>query len=589
MSETRTKPGAGCAPGTDPVVARILAARDMSEPDQIGAYLEPRLNLMHDPVVLPGVESASRRLLDALERDQGIAIYGDYDVDGMTATAILYHMLRHINPQARITTYVPHRLDEGYGLNSEAIQQLAAEGASVVVSVDCGVTAVEPARAARAAGVDLIITDHHNPPTDPGALPDAFAIVHPLLPGSEYPCPHLCGAGVAFKLAWRLATMAAGRPVVDEDTRRMLLRLLSLAALGTIADVVPLTDENRVIASNGLRLMRQTGLPGIDALIEVAGLNERSVDAEDVGFKIGPRLNACGRMGHARDAVELLTHAAPGRAHEIAQALNEQNTSRRETERRIFEQACEMAEAEGMTSDDCRVIVLAAEDWHPGVVGIVCSRMVNRYHRPTILMQRDGDECRGSGRSIDGYNLHGGLQASAEHLSRFGGHDMAAGLALETSRLADFAVTLRRHAHEQITAEMLVPHLQLDCAVSLEELSVTTVRAIRRMGPFGRGNPHPTLLLEQLRVTHDARAIGAQGKHLQVLAASGNGRAIRLVGWGLGDLAERLRAGSLLDAAIRPKINEFRGRVSVEAEIRDLRLADGGDVRTRGRVSVRSH
>ncbi|MCA9310752.1 MAG: single-stranded-DNA-specific exonuclease RecJ, partial [Phycisphaerales bacterium] len=513
--------------------------------------------------------------------------YGDYDVDGMTATAILYHMLRHLEPGARVGTYVPHRLDEGYGLNAEALRHLKSDGASVVVSVDCGITAVEPARVAREAGLDLIITDHHTPPADVAGLPEAFAIVHPALPGSTYGCRHLCGAGVAFKLAWRLATMAAGRPVVDAETRRLLLRLLSLAALGTIADVVPLTDENRVIASNGLRLVRETGLPGIDALIEVAGLNTGVVDAEDVGFKLGPRLNACGRMGHAREAVELLTDVTPERAAVIARALNEQNTSRRDTERRIFEEACERAEGAGMTGVDRRAIVLAAEDWHPGVVGIVCSRLIGRFHRPTILMQRDGDECRGSGRSIDGFNLHGGLRACASHLTRFGGHDMAAGLALASSSLDAFTEAFIAHANGAVSEEMLTPQLRVDCAVGIEELTPQGVRAVLRLGPFGRDNPHPNLLLEGMRVTHDARAIGAQGRHLQVLAQSAGAQALRLVGWGMGDVAPRLRAGALFDAVIRPKLNEFRGVVNVEAEVRDLRLTEGAEVRTRGGIRAR--
>ena len=337
-----------------PLMARILRCRGLGDAAAAELFLSPLLKHLHDPSLMPDLDRAAERMLAAAKCGETIAIYGDYDVDGVTATAILYHTLRHICPAAKVVTYVPHRLEEGYGLNPEAIAELADGGATVIVSVDCGITAVEPARVARERGVDLIITDHHNPPADEAMLPPAFAVVHPRRPGSQYPYGELCGAGVAFKLAWRLATMESGGARVSESTRELLLELLGLCSLGVIADVVPLNGENRVIASFGLKRIKHSRLEGLRALVEASGLAGENVEAEDVGFKLGPRLNACGRMGHAREAVELLTTATGPRAIEIATQLSRQNDERRSTEQRILEEAIELAQAAGMTGPDRR-------------------------------------------------------------------------------------------------------------------------------------------------------------------------------------------------------------------------------------------
>ncbi|MEM9373905.1 MAG: DHH family phosphoesterase, partial [Planctomycetota bacterium] len=340
------------------------------EPDAAGSFLEPSLKQLHDPGLLPDVDRAADRILCAARQAEPIVVFGDYDVDGVTAAAILVQTIRSLAPEARISGYIPHRVSEGYGLNNEAIRTLAADGARVIVSVDCGITAHESAAVARELGVDLIITDHHNPPANADALPDAFAVVHPRRPDSIYPWGELCGAGVAYKLAWRLATLHAGSRTVPPASRELLLELLGLAALGTIADVVPLTDENRVIARFGLMNLSRTSNPGLRALIEASGLGSSRVDAEAVGFRLAPRLNAVGRLGHAREAFELLTDATGARAEELAETLSGLNDERRRVERRIVDEACEQAEQAGMTGVDSRAIVLRSPDWHPGVIGI---------------------------------------------------------------------------------------------------------------------------------------------------------------------------------------------------------------------------
>ncbi len=299
--------------GGQPLLGRVLSARKLADPAEAALFLNPTLKHLHDPSKMPNLDRAAERILAAAKAGEAIVIYGDYDVDGITATSILFHTLKALYPEARVSSYVPHRLEEGYGLNTEAVKELAAKGAKVIVSVDCGVTAVEPAVAARAAGVDLVITDHHNLPT--GALPDAFAIIHPRLPGSEYPFGDLCGAGVAFKLAWRLCTMACGSERVSEPLRALLLELLALTSLGVIADIVPLRGENRVIAHAGLRRIKHSKIEGLRALVEASGLAGDNVGEEDVGFRMGPRLNACGRMNHAREAVRTSDNGNRGACH----------------------------------------------------------------------------------------------------------------------------------------------------------------------------------------------------------------------------------------------------------------------------------
>lgn len=572
------------ASGLHPLVRRVLASRGLTAPDDVARFCLPSLLEMHDPSLMPGLERACARLLEAVDRSEPIAIYGDYDVDGVSATAILWHTLRAIAPQAfeygLVRTYVPHRLDEGYGLNTGALRSLVDDGARVIVSVDCGVTAREQAAWARDAGVDLIITDHHTPPAAE-ALPEAFALVHPRVPeagGEAYPFGELCGAGVAFKIAWRLATMRAGSDRVDEAMRRVLLDNLALAGLATIADVVPLVGENRVIAKQGLARVKHTANVGLGALVVASGLDNKDVGSEEAGFVLGPRLNACGRMGHAREAVELLTTDDEERAHELAHHLDRQNRGRRDLEKRIFEEASERVVNDGLDRPGARAIVLAGEGWHPGVVGIVCSRLVGKYCRPSVLLCDDGEEAKGSGRSIDGYNLHAGLSACAGVLTRFGGHDMAAGMALASGDVEEFARALGAHALEHIPEESLTPSLTLDCEAEAHELTHECVSQLQSLAPFGRANPPPLLLVRSVRVARSGEPMGAGGAHMQVRFGTGTGAALRAVGWRMGPHASALREGMEVDVVACPKISTWRGSARVELELKDVRVGDGVSV-----------
>lgn len=555
------------------LVDRVLAARGIDDLE----FLNPSLKQLHDPSLLPGLDRAAARILHAIRSRQRIAIYADYDVDGVSAAAILWHMIRAIDPQAAVTTYVPHRLDEGYGLNSEAISKLC-DSHDLIVSVDCGVTAVQPAQVARDRNVDLIITDHHTPPREASQLPGAFAVVHPLTPGfPPYPFADLCGAGVAFKVAWRLATLVSESTKAKPELQKLLIELLALASMGVIADVVPLRGENRVLARFGLDQIRRSGLPGVRALRDESGLGGENIAAADIGFRLGPRLNAIGRLGHAREALELLTTADENRAREIAQALSGWNDERRATESEISLRAQQLAVDRRMTGPDHRAIVLSDAAWHRGVVGICCSRLVGRFHRPTVLLQHDGDLCYGSARSIEGFDLHAALECCSEHLVSFGGHAMAAGLKLRHDRLEDFTRAFVSHANNVLSPSDLVRRSVVDAECDIGELDLHAAGALESIAPFGRDNARPLVLIRNAQVASKPRALGSTGKHVTFDVTQGRG-VLRVKGWNwTASLAEAgigLRVGKTLDLLVSPEINNWNGRKSVEATLEDLRPAE---------------
>ena len=560
------------APVRGDLLERVLQARGLAE--DADSFMNPSLKALHEPRLIPDLERAAERVLNAIKASEKIAIFGDYDVDGVTASAILIHTLRAIEPEIDLVSYIPHRVEEGYGLNNEAISELHAQGVSLVISVDCGITAHEPAQTARELGLDLIITDHHNPPVSIDDLPEAFAVVHPRRPDSRYPFGELCGAGVAYKLAWHLCTLHCGSERVSPALRSVLVEMLGFAALGSIADVVPLVDENRVIVKHGLRQIPHSRNEGLRALISASGLDADKVDTEDVGFRLAPRLNAIGRLGHAAEALELMTNATGEEAARLAERLSRVNDERKSIGEAIYAQAEEMARDAGMCEPDRRAIVLAHEDWHPGVVGIVCSRLVERYARPVILMQRDGEVCKGSGRSIDGFNLHAGLDACAEHLTGYGGHDMAAGMRCEASRLEDFTNAFIAHANESLTPDDLVNTVRYDSPARVSELTPDTVRSLERLAPFGAGNPRVQVLVRQAKLNGAPSPFGRNGNHLSLRVCDRDGTGIgwRVVAWNWARHIDQIPPGAPVELIIEPKISTWNGRVSVEPVLVDLRV-----------------
>jgi len=583
--------GVGAANGGDASLAgRVLAARGLSEARE---FLDPKLTQLADPSLIPDLDKAAKRLLAAASGGEKIAIYGDYDVDGITATAILFHVIKAVAPGADVVTYVPHR-DEGYGLSSGAIEQLAGQGVKVIVSVDCGVTAVEPAKTARKVGIDLLITDHHTPPATVAGLPDAFAVVHPRRPDSTYPFGELSGAGVAYKLAWRLATMASGGDRAAPAVRSLLIELLAFAALGTVADVVPLVGENRVLTRFGMERIRASPFVGMKALVEASGLSGEKIGAMDIGFKLGPRLNACGRMHHASAAVELFTTSDPLRAKLLAEELTRDNAQRQTVERRIAATAAAMVQTAGMHLADRRGIVLSdceievEQAWQKGVVGIVCSRLVEQFCRPTLLLclEREGEHaglCAGSGRSIEGFNLHSALEECKDLFVSFGGHAMAAGVKLKRENVAEFAARFTAICNERIGDDELIATAKVDAATTCEELTLEQVRRVEGLAPFGAGNAQPTFLLRNCRIDGPPVPMGKAGEHLSLSLRDGGGgggggvggepvgrRVLRTVAWKWGAGAQRAKlvAGARIHAVVKVSISTYRGE-AVEPELVD--------------------
>jgi len=540
-----------------PLVAQVLLNRGITDPQTGNVFLRPKLTELIRPLEMPGIEAAVARLKEAVEKKQQITIYGDYDVDGITAVSILWELLTLLG--AQIDFYIPHRIDEGYGLNLDAVRALAESGTEVLVTVDCGICAFEAADLALELGLDLIITDHHQP--EP-ALPGAVAIVHPALEES-YANRDSAGALVAYKLAWALADEFSRGPRLEPKLREFMLNATSLAAIGTVADVVDLRGENRVLTSFGLQALPESKLCGIRALIATAGLSGRGLDSYAIGFRLAPMLNAAGRMGHARLAVELLTSTSELRAMQIAEYLKGQNAQRQQIERKIVKQACELVVERGLNHPDRRSIVLACEGWHTGVLGIVASRLVDRFFRPTIMINASPTEdgaAHGSARSIPGFCMLSAIRACAEHLASYGGHTMAAGLTIQPGNIEKFAEDFEAYAAENLREDDVVSRLHIDALAPLRLFTRDAVNQIEMLGPFGEGNPKPVFATKGVRLAGAPRRVGAKGNHLQ-FAITDNAASIRCVGFRMGHIEKKLIDQESFDIAYEAQVSTYNGGV----------------------------
>ena len=563
--------------GVPSLVAALLVARGVTQPDEVKAFLSGGLTDLRDPETLPGVPEAADRILAAVKAGRQIVVYGDYDADGMTATAILVGCLEALDANPR--WYVPNRFEEGYGLNAEALEKLAAEGARLVVTVDCGIASVAEAARARDLGLELIVTDHHS---FADTLPEADVLVHPRLPGTAYPFGELCGAGVAFKLAWAIATRASGSKQVTPRLREMLLRGIGLATLGTVADVVPLLDENRIIVRRGLECLRSRGGPGLAKLLELASLHEkRTLESEDVAFRLAPRLNAAGRFGEAAKGIELLTTADTARAESLASYVHELN-SRRETEERSILLAATKQALEQFDPEADAALVLADRGWNAGVVGIVAGRLAERFHRPVVVIAQGAHEglvASGSVRSVPGFDVHAALMPCRGLLVTCGGHAAAAGLRVEEGRIDAFRAAFLAEVASRMPAELRRAQLALDGETTLAGLSLHAVEQIEQLAPFGQGNRRPVLCASRVTLAEPPRAIGGGGRHLSMRLVQ-HGTKIRGVAFGGADWLPHLPPpGQPFHVAFKPKINEFQGRRTAELELVDWR-PDGIDVGT---------
>lgn len=552
------------------VVAQLLVSRGIYDATTAEQFLDTKLKNLRDPQLLPGVSEAVEILVRAIDGRLPIVIYGDYDCDGMTGTAILVNGLRLLN--ADVSYYVPNRLEDGYGLNEDAIRRLADRGKRLIVSVDCGITSVAHAELCKELGIELVITDHH---TIGEQLPDAAAIVHPRLPGTAYPFGDLCGAGVAFKLAWAVCQRQCGGKKVSEPLRRYLLQSLALTAIGTVADVVPLLDENRILVEHGIRMLKEEPRPGLAELMRVTKLDQASnLNTESISFTLAPRLNAAGRLGQAQLAIELLTIDAGERAKQLAEYIHQLNVSRDSLQRSVYLAANKQIKEEFDAEKDAAFVV-AGVGWHQGVIGVVAGRLAEKYAKPVIVISLDSSgkaEAVGSGR-VGGTNidLYEALSECQHRLIRFGGHTAAAGITINEKEINEFRHDFCEAVSTQWIAKQVVPEITIDAEATLGQLTLEVVRQIETLAPFGAGNPRPVLCCRGVTLEEPARRMGSGERHLSVKLRQGS-KTVRAVAFSAGDWCEELNAlDEPFEIAYRPVINEFRGFKSVEVHLVDWR------------------
>jgi len=548
-----------------PLAARVLAARGHVDPVTAARFLEAPLADLPDPFTMKGMDAAVARIARALDAGERIACYGDYDVDGVTSTSLLAGFLRSAGGD--VVTYVPHRLVEGYGLNRDAVARLAAQGVKLLVTLDCGITSVEEVRAAATLRVDAVVVDHHTVPVE---LPAASAILNPHQPGCAYPSKDLAAVGVTFALvmALRRRLREAGRfgPRRPEPN---LKDALDLVALGTIADVVPLVAANRTLVRWGLEVLAKSRRPGVRALKRVAGIADgQPVTAGQVGFRLAPRINAAGRLDDAGRGVRLMLADDEETARALAEELDRENQARQEIERRILEEATEDAAAR--VAAGARGLVLARDGWHAGVVGIVASRIVERFHRPAVLIALEGDGGKGSGRSIESFHLYDALAACAPHLARFGGHKHAAGVTVERGAVEGFRAAFEAHAAARLSEADLQPRCRIDGWIDDAELTDRAAADLERLAPFGAGHPEPVFALR--RAPARGRTVGAAGVHLKLALGA---RGLDAIGFGMGDRAGLCAEGPV-DAAFSVGFDEWDGTRRLQLKLRDVRPADRG-------------
>ncbi len=539
--------------GVSSWVAEVLARRGFANPAEITAFLQPRLRALSDPFLLPGMDAAIERLLLAIARKEKIVLYGDYDVDGVTSLTILTRVLRAYG--CNVAAFLPHRVDEGYGLSADGVARCIEQHApQLLVAVDCGTTSVREITNLREDGIDTIVLDHHEPKEE---LPPAVALVNPKL-GETF--RYLCSAGICFKVAHALAKRQAPQDFDLKD-------ILDLVAIGTIADIVPLVDENRILAKAGLERMQQTRWPGVKALIEVSGLSIPYTPA-DVGFGLGPRLNAAGRLASAEASLELLLTDDIGRASLLAKMLDQQNRERRAVEDDV------LVKAEAQLRNFCdpaenAAIVVGALGWHPGVVGIVASRLQRRYHRPTIVVGFDPlGVGKGSGRSIEGLSLVNALTRCSEHLDKFGGHEMAAGLTMRHELFDSFREAFASAAREMLTDDHLVPRLRLDAEVRLDDVRMAMLKEHDGLNPFGMQNRQPIFFARGVTCSGQPRVM--KEKHYSINLRQSRAEC-RAVWWNAVDIP---LPRPPWDVAFTIRRNEWNGNVSVQLEIADVRTSE---------------
>lgn len=539
------------------LAARLLVSRGITDPLEADQFINGGEQDIHDPLLLDGMEAAVDRIRAALAQREKIRVYGDYDADGVSSTSLMIHLLRRLG--ADFDSYIPHRMLEGYGLNNAAIDKAKASGVSLLITVDTGVSAVSEIAYAKELGIDVIVTDHHEPPDQ---LPEPYALVNPKKPGCPYPYKQLAGVGVALKLAQALLG-------------RWPEELLEYAVIGTVADLMPLTGENRVIVRQGLGQMRSTSNPGIKALLKVSGIAAREVNETHIGFALGPRINASGRLLSADTAVRLLTTESPEEAEVLAAELDALNKERQQIVEQMTKEAVQMAENKKKNGEWPKVMVLASPDWNVGVIGIAASKIVERCYRPTIVLGIDSQTgaAKGSARSIAGFDMHKALSQCADLMDHFGGHPMAAGMTLHSSKLEELEQRLCRIAEESLAADDYIPIMKADLCCSLQEASAESIRYLEKLAPFGTGNPSPRFLFTGLSI-RELRTMGKEQQHLKIALEGEESAApaVDAVGFGKGHYAALISPSTKLDVIGELSMNEWNGVRKPQIMLHDLRV-----------------
>ena len=533
------------------IVASIIANKGLKDNNEIEVFLHPRRGDFHNPFLMPDMDKAVARILKAIENKEKVAIYGDYDVDGITSSTVLHRFLEERGLHTDI--YIPNRLNEGYGLNKKEIEAIAETKHTLIITVDCGITGYDEIEYAKTFGIDTVVTDHHEPPEK---LPDAIAVVDCKRKDNKYPFNGLAGVGVAFKLTQALAIKLN----LPEES---YLKYLDIVCVGTISDIVPLVDENRTISKLGLRLVKQTRNIGLKVLLESIGY--KKIDSNTISFGIAPRINACGRMGHEKEALKLFLTNNIEEAKQITQKLNEYNLQRQEIEKRIFDEAQELMQNPEEQKLPC--IVLRKENWHHGVIGIVSSKITDMYFKPSILMCiEEGNIAKGSGRSIPGFDIHEALENCKENIKQFGGHSMAIGITIDNDKFDDFKKQIEEYAESKQISE-IVPVLNIDEKVQLKNINLSDIKDLELLEPFGEANKPPIFQINNLKI-ESIRTL-TQGKHLKLDVKEENTR-FSAIGFNLGNLANDYKIGDKVNIAGFLEINSFNGMDSIQINIKDI-------------------
>ena len=532
------------------LLATILVNRGITEEKQIFKFLNPKRNDFYNPYEMPDMDIAVKRIVKAIKNQEKTIIYGDYDVDGITSVTVLKSFL--VERGLDIAEYIPNRLEEGYGLNENAVKEIANQGYTLMITVDCGISAIEEVEYANKLGIETIITDHHEPGNE---LPKALAIVDAKRKDNKYPFRNLAGVGVVFKLIQAIGTELN----LDE---KEYLKYLDIVCIGTISDIVPLVDENRVIVKLGLKLVEQTRNLGLKAILQASGYSK--IDSSTISFGVAPRINACGRMGHQEEALKLFLSKDMNEVNELTQKLNEYNRLRQETEKNIYTDAIMQIERDGLANKN--TIVVMGKNWHHGVIGIVSSKITELYFKPSILLCEEDDIGKGSGRSIPGFDLYEALTQCKNAIEKFGGHSMAVGISVKKENLEMFKKELEQISKER-NIEEIVPILKIDAQIDLEEINKEMVESLKELEPFGEENKTPLFMIRNLKID-SIRAL-SEGKHLK-LTLKGNKNIVNAIGFNLGELSNDYKIGDKIDVVGNLEINSFNGVDNIQINIKDL-------------------